>query len=67
MALSQVMTDGHIHEGSSWLVPKTLHKPILQDAVILAAGKDKQAANALMAYLKGDKARAIIRSFGYEF
>lgn len=67
VALSQVMTDGHIGEGSAWLVPATLHRPIQQDAVVLATGKDNQAATALMAYLKGDKARAIIRSFGYEF
>jgi molybdate transport system substrate-binding protein len=34
--------------------------------VLLAAGRDSAAARALLAYLKGEKARVIIRSFGYE-
>ena len=38
---------------------------IRQDAVILAKGKDKPGTVALMRYLKGDKARAVIESFGY--
>lgn len=66
VALSQVTADGKIKEGSAWVVPAHLHKPIRQDAVTLTAGKDNAAAAALMAYLKGDKATAIIRSFGYE-
>ena len=32
----------------------------------LPAAVDKPAATALLAYLKGDKARAIIKSYGYE-
>ena len=67
VALSQVMVDGRITKGSAWVVPASLHAPIRQDAVVLAAGKDNAAAAALVAYLKGDKARAIIRSYGYEF
>lgn len=65
VALSQVLKDGKI-AGSAWVVPDNLHQPILQDAVILARGKDKPAATALLAYLKSDKARAVIRSFGYD-
>lgn len=67
VALSQVMKDGRLASGSAWIVPETLHAPIRQDAVILAAGKDNPAASALMHYLKGDKARAIIRAYGYRF
>lgn len=66
VALSQVMKDGKIGEGSAWIVPSTLYQPIRQDAVILDKGKDKPAAEALMKYLKGDKARTVIRSYGYE-
>jgi molybdate transport system substrate-binding protein len=66
VALSQVMADGKLREGSAWVVPASLHRPIQQDAVILSSGKDNPAAAALMAYLKGDKARAIIRASGYE-
>lgn len=65
LALSQVMTDQRIPEGSAWLVPPHLYQALRQDAVILKNGKDNKAATALMAYLKTDKARAMIRSFGY--
>ena len=66
VALSQVWTDGRMTGGSGWIVPAKLHSPIKQDAVLLATARDKAAAQALMRYLKGEKARAIIRSFGYE-
>lgn len=65
VALSQVLKDGKI-EGSSWVVPAKLYTPIRQDAVILEKGKGKPAAEALMKYLKSDKAKAVIASFGYE-
>ncbi|MDA8454638.1 molybdate ABC transporter substrate-binding protein [Acidovorax sp. GBBC 3334] len=67
VALSQVMEDGRIAKGSAWQVPAAMHGPIRQDAVLLATGRDNAAATALMQYLRGDKARAIIRSYGYGF
>ena len=66
VALSQVFKDDKLGSGSMWAVPANLYEPILQDAVLLAKGKDHPAAVALLAYLKGDKARAIIKSYGYE-
>ena len=66
VALSQVFLDGRITQGSGWIVPSNLHAPIRQDAVLLQKGKDNPAATALLTFLKGDKAAAIIRSFGYE-
>ena len=66
VALSQVMQDGKIVTGSAWVVPDDLYAPIRQDAVILAKGRASPAAQALMSYLKGEKARAIIRSYGYD-
>ena len=66
VALSQVFKEGRIGEGSAWIVPAVLHHPIRQDAVLLARGKEKPAAEAWLRYLKGDRARAIIHSFGYE-
>jgi len=66
VALSQVWHDGKLGEGSGWIVPSGLHAPLRQDAVLLLPGRDKPAALALLAYLRGDKARAIIRGFGYE-
>ncbi len=67
VALSQVMVDGRIAKGSAWVVPAMLHAPILQDAVLLNPGKDNPAALALTRYLRSEKARAIILSYGYEF
>jgi molybdate transport system substrate-binding protein len=66
VALSQVMKDGKIASGSGWIVPAKLHTPIRQDAVILTAGKGNPAAEALARYLKSDKAKAIIRGYGYD-
>lgn len=65
VALSQIYKDGKITSGSAWIVPNTLYSPIKQDAVVLSKGKDNAAAKALMEYLKGPKAAAIIKSYGY--
>ncbi|MFT4240885.1 MAG: molybdate ABC transporter substrate-binding protein [Acidovorax sp.] len=67
VALSQVMVDGQIEKGSAWQVPGHLHAPIRQDAVLLNPGKDSAAAAALLQYLRGDKARAVIKAYGYSF
>jgi len=66
VALSQVYKDGKITAGSAWIVPGNLYAPIRQDAVILSGGKGKAAAEALVKYLKGDKAKAVIKSYGYD-
>ncbi|MEA3643559.1 MAG: molybdate ABC transporter substrate-binding protein [Lamprobacter sp.] len=66
VALSQVMRDGEIIKGSGWIVPGEMHAPINQDALILNRGKDNPAVTELFAYLKGEKAEAIIHDFGYE-
>ena len=67
VALSQVWADGKLKEGSAWLVPSALYSPIRQDAILLNKGKDNAAATALLQYLRGDKARAIIQAYGYAF
>lgn len=66
VALSQVMKEGRISTGSAWIVPANMHTPIRQDAVILSSGQGNAAAEALMKYLKGDKAKAIIKGYGYD-
>ena len=66
VALSQIFKDGKLTSGSAWIVPANLHEPIKQDAVILNKGKDNAAAKALIEYLKGPKAAAVIKSFGYQ-
>lgn len=65
VALSQVLVDGKI-EGSSWVVPAKLYSPIRQDAVILNKGKGKPAVDALIKYLTSDKAKAVVKAFGYQ-
>ena len=67
VALSQVMKDGKVQEGSAWIVPADLHEPIRQDAVLLTIGRGNPPAQALLDYLKSDKARQVMRSFGYAF
>lgn len=66
VALSQVTKDEKMIDGSGWIVPNNLYSPIRQDAILLMNGKDNQAAIAFMNFLKNNKTKAIIRSFGYE-
>jgi len=66
IALSQVMRDGKMNTGSWWLVPETMHEPIRQSAVLLSGAQDVQAARDFLAFLKSDKARAVMRGYGYE-
>jgi molybdate transport system substrate-binding protein len=65
VALSQVWKDGALSEGSAWRVPAELHRPMRQDAVLLTPARHNAAAFALLQYLKSEKARAIIRAYGY--
>lgn len=67
VALSQVAPPDKAPTGSWWVVPANLYSPLLQDAALLKKAEGSAAAKALLAYLKGDKARAIIKSYGYDF
>lgn len=62
VALSQVI---EVRAGSRWLVPRSLHAPIEQGAVLLNTGVGNAAAAAFMAFLKGPEARAVIEKYGY--
>ena len=66
VALSQVMTDGKITQGSAWLVPASLHTPIQQDAILLSKGAANPAATALLNFLRTERAKAVMRAFGYK-
>ena len=66
VALSQVYKDGRIREGSAWVVPADLYSQIGQDAVILAKGRGHPAVADFIKYLQSEKAKAVIRAFGYE-
>lgn len=65
VALSQVFANGQLTTGSAWIVPPHMYKPIRQDVILLKNGKDNSAAKALLIYLKGEKAKAVMKSYGY--
>src|SRR5665647_1678020 len=65
IALSQVVEGGKIKTGSGWILPAKLHSPIRQDAVLLKRASQHKAASLLLAFLRTDKAKAVIRLFGY--
>lgn len=66
VAQAQVWRDGKFTAGSGWIVPATMHAPIRQDAALLIKGARNPAAQALLDYLRSDKAKALIRAYGYE-
>lgn len=66
VARAQVTEQGKLARGSGWLLPANLHRPIQQDALLLRRGQDSPAAQALLAFLRSEAARAIIRDHGYE-
>lgn len=66
VALSQVMRDGKISNGASWIVPANLHEPIKQSALLLTGAKDKAAALAFLDFLRSKTAASVMRGFGYD-
>lgn len=66
VALSQITENGKVKSGSAWIVPQEFHDQIKQDVILLNNGKDSIAAKALLDYLKSDKAKKIIASYGYK-
>ena len=66
LALSQVIENGKIVGGSSWIIPDNLHAPIRQGAVLMKKGAENPAARALIDYLKSIPALAIIKKYGYD-
>lgn len=66
VALSQVIKDGKIGEGSGWMVAQDLYSPLYQDAILLKAGENNAAAKGLLAYLKSPAGLAVIKTYGYE-
>lgn len=63
VALSQVRGPGGDREGSQWEVPPELFAPIAQEAVLL---RDHPAARDFLEFVRSDRARALIRAYGYE-
>ena len=68
VALGQVQPpDGSKPAGSLWLVPDNLYTPIKQDAVVIASTKVGKAATEFVDYLASDKARVVIKAYGYSW
>lgn len=67
VALAQIWKDGKLTtEGSAWVIPPEIHATLRQDAVLLSHGRSNPAASALLGYLKSDKVRNIVKSYGYD-
>lgn len=66
VALSQIFENGKLKSGSAWIVPETMHEALRQDVILLNQGRDAPAAQALLAYMKSNKAKKIMASYGYQ-
>lgn len=65
IALAQVFRKGKVSEGSGWVIPADMHAAIRQDAIVLKPGQNNPAAKSLMNYLRSEKSKSLILSFGY--
>ena len=54
-----------MQKGSRWDVPAEAYSPIRQDAVLLKAGENSEAAKAFLSFLRSDAALAVIKRYGY--
>lgn len=52
--------------GSHWTVPRALHAPLKQDAILIARARDNPAARAFVEFLRTPAARAAITDLGYD-
>ncbi len=66
VALSQVYQNGKLKSGSAWIVPDSFHDALRQDAVLLESGKNSEPAKSLLHFMKSEKAKKIILSYGYK-
>ena len=62
VAASQVKENA---AGSHWTVPDNMHRPLRQDAILLAHGRENVAAKDFLEFLKGPEAVKMIEELGY--
>jgi molybdate transport system substrate-binding protein len=62
LAVSPAMKDG-----KRWEIPADMHPAIVQGAIVLKNGKNKEAALAFLNYAKGEKGRATLAKYGFTF
>lgn len=65
IAKSYVVSPRNAQPGSRWDVPAGSHEPIRQDAVVLKRAAENPSAQAFANFLRSEKARAVIKRFGY--
>lgn len=65
IAQAQLLALPKRERGSSWQVPKEMHSPIQQMAVLLNRGRENSAAQAFLKFLQSPQAQSIIRAQGY--
>jgi molybdate transport system substrate-binding protein len=66
VALSQLRDPGAPAGTCRWEVPADLHPPIAQQAVLLKRAAANKSAAGFVQFLKGDAARKLIASHGYD-
>jgi molybdate transport system substrate-binding protein len=66
VALSQILENGKIKTGSAWIVPEEMHEQLKQDAVVLKSCNQTSVCQALMDYLKSEKVKRMMASYGYK-
>jgi len=66
VALSQVIENGKISNGSGMIIPTNQHHPIKQSVALLKIGAENPAAQALITYLNLPTAKNIIQKYGYD-
>ena len=65
VAKSQVYQDNNLISGSAWQVTEDLHSPIRQDAVLLQRASTNDAALEFLSFVRSNRGRSIIESYGY--
>lgn len=66
IALSQIKNRSQANLAKGWIIPRELHSPIQQQAVMIkTTEKNQQAVTSLMHYLQSAHSKQIIESYGY--
>lgn len=65
VAQSQVLENGELTHGSIWKIPNSMHRPILQDALLLKKATNKPAAKQFLKFLGSAASQEHIRLAGY--
>jgi molybdate transport system substrate-binding protein len=66
VALSLAISPG-MRDGQRWDIPADSHPPIEQAAVLMKSAKKKEAARALLDFVKSDAGRATLAKYGFTF